>query len=54
MVLESALGALEAIQNAILIAFITVFDSVFGLNWAEGNSAAWVAIAAMVLVLLFL
>ncbi|MFH1056890.1 MAG: hypothetical protein V1717_03795 [Candidatus Micrarchaeota archaeon] len=50
---ESLFGMFEAVQNAVLISVINVFDFIFGLQWAEGDSVVWIAIAFFAFLALF-
>lgn len=54
MVFEEIASVLDAVQNAMLITFGRVFDTVFGLQWAQGDELTWAALGALVIVLLFL
>ena len=49
---SSVAGVLEVIQNSVLISVISVFDSVFGLQWMSDLDSPYVVLAGVLIVLL--
>lgn len=44
----------SAVENATLIAFGKVFDAIFMMQWAEGDTTIWAILGTLILLAFFL